>query len=330
MAARGDNTCMTNLAKLGSLPAWPAMRGEIDAAVRAVLGTLPKERAELQTKTIDEVQYPGYVRRRVNYFVDEWERVSAWLFVPDRKDEMPAIVCCHQESSQGKDECAGLEGDTLLAFAQHYAELGYVTIAADSITVGDRTPAALPPFDTRNFYKDNPKMSALGKMLSDHMCAVDVLCEIKRVDSARIGVVGHGLGGLNALFLAAFDDRVQTCVASCAFTRFATDKEPERWARESGFVCLPLLREAIKARKYPFDFEHILALIAPSPTLILAGLNDETLPNTKSAEKAVQIASNVYRMLGAGSVLDLYTHHDGHRVTPDGLQIADEWFERWL
>lgn len=321
---------MIKLSKANSLATWPATRNEIETIVRHFLGVFPKERVDLQTKTVDELPGRGYVRRRINYFVDEWERVSAWLFVPERKDEMPAIICCHHEVPQGKDEAAGLEGDPLLAFAQHYAELGYVTLAPDCITAGDRISAGLAPYDTRNFYKDYPKLSALGKMLIDHMCAVDVLSDVKLVDSARIGVIGHGIGGLNALMLAGFDERVQCCVASCAFTRLATDKEPERWSRDSGFICLPALRECIKSRKFPFDFEHLLALIAPSPTLVIAAQNDEWLCNSKSAEKAVQAASAVYRMLGAADFLKLYMHNEGRRVSPETLQAADEWFERWL
>jgi len=321
---------MVNLAKSVNLKDWPGLRGRIESCVKEVMGSIPAERVDLQVKTIDEINYPGYVRRRINYFVDAWERVSAWLFIPDRKDEVPGIVCCHQQVPQGKDEPAGLEGEHILAFAQHYAELGYVTLAPDSITAGDRISAGMQPFDTRVFYKDNPKMSAVGKMLADHSRAIDVLCEAKRVDPARIGVVGHGLGAQNALFLAAFDERVQACVASCGFTRFAADKNPERWAQDEGFVYLPLLREAVKARKFPFDWEHILSLVAPCPTLVLSSLKDDLFSNTHSCEKAVQLAKGVYRLLGAADALNLYTHNDGHRVTPETLVACDEWLERWL
>ena len=322
---------MVNLARVNSLSGWPSARGQIEATVLSVMGPIAsKDRVELQTKTVDELSFPGYVRRRVNYFVDEWDRVSAWLFVPERKDEMPAILCCHSAVPQGKDETAGLDGEPLMALAQHYAELGYVTLAPDCITAGDRISTGLAPYDTKSFYKDYPKMSAMGKMLSDHMYAVDVLCEVKRVDSARIAVVGHGMGAANALFLAAFDERIQACVASCGFTRFAADKNPERWAPDSGFIYLPLLRDAVKKGEFPFDWEHILALLAPSPTLIVTALNDPIHSNTKSCEKAVQLASTVYKLLGAPEALGHFMHEGGHRMMPEVLEVADEWFERWL
>ena len=321
---------MLDLAKVKKLAEWPRLRAELEKTVQSVLGPIPKVRIELQTKTVDEMQYSGYVRRRINYFVSEWERVSAWLFVPENKEEMPGILCCHQEVPQGKDESAGLEGEPLMAFAQHYAELGYVTLAPDCITAGDRVSSGLDAYDTKNFYKDNPKMSAMGKMLADHICAIDVLCEAKKVDSARIGVVGHSLGGHNALFLAAFDERVQACAASCSFTQFATDKNAQRWAAPDGFVYMPLLRDAIKKGDYPFDFEHILALMAPSPTLIIAAQDDEIYGHLEGCEKAVRMAQSVYKLLGAQDALDIYTHDGGHCMTAESLQAADGWLERWL
>lgn len=321
---------MQDLSKLKSLSQWPNVRGAIEANVSNILGELPLERVELQLKVLDEVSFPGYSRRRVNYFVDEWERVSAWVFVPDGREEVPGILCCHQLAPQGKDEPAGISGDSTLAFAKRYAELGYVTLAPDCITAGERKPAGLPHYDTRSFYKEYPKMSVLGKMLLDHMCALDALSEVKRVDPARLGVIGHDLGGCNALLLAAFDQRVQCCISSCSFTRFADDKNVGRWAAENGFVLLPKLHEAIKKRSFPFDWEHILALAAPSPTLIISSSSDAVLSNPKSSEKAIKLARSVYKLLGAGDALDSYVHDAGHAVTSEVLERADDWFERWL
>ncbi len=321
---------MVDLAKVKDLTQWRELREEITATVREVLGAMPKQRPVLQLKVIDETSYPTYVRKRVNYFVEEWERVTAWLFVPEGKDEVPGVLCCHQTTPQGKDEPAGLEGDPALAFAQRYAERGYATLAPDCITAGDRISVNLKPYDTKSFYKERPKMSALGKMLWDHTLAIDVLCETRRVDPGRVGVIGHSLGGHNALLLSAFDERIQACVSSCGFTRFADDKEPTRWVRDNGFVYLPKLREAVKTGEFPFDWEHVLALGAPSATLLLTATNDTVFSNTRSCGKAARQARNVYKLLGAGEALEDYVHDAGHCVPQEALEKADEWFERWL
>lgn len=322
---------MIDLAKIKSAATWAGKRAEIEGSVRTLLGDIPRERLDLQVKTVDELEAPGYVRRRINYFADPWERVAAWLFVPEGKEEVPAILCCHSEVPQGKDEPAGIEGESRLAFAQYYAEQGFVTLAPDCPTTGDRTSSRKQPFDSRNFYKDNPTMSLAGKMLADHMRAIDVFNESKRVDTARIGVVGHGLGGFNALMLAAFDDRVRACVSSCAFTRFSQDKEPERWTGEKdGIALMPALKPHIESKEYPFDWEHILALAAPSAVLLLTSMAEGVFSNPKSVQKAVAQASQIYKLLRAPGALEQVVHYDGERVTPETQEIMDDWFERWL
>ena len=82
-----------------------------------------------------------------------------------------------------------------MAFATHFAELGYVTLAPDCITAGERVSSRSEPYDATLFYKDHPRASLLGKMLDDHAHALDVFEEERRVDAARIGVIGHGSGG---------------------------------------------------------------------------------------------------------------------------------------
>ena len=322
---------MVDFGKLKSPIEWPGARAEISAAVAEVLGPLPKKRVELQVKTLDERDCPGDVRKRINYFVDEWDRISAWLFIPDGKEETPAILCCHQETPLGKDESAGLGGDSRLALAQRYcADFGYITLAPDCVTAGDRVTARQEPLKGKSYYKASTKLSMLGKMISDHMHAVDVISDMKRVDGSRVGAIGHGLGATNALMLTAFDDRIGACVASSGFTRFAEDKQPERWFDPDGIALLPKMKAHFEKGKFPFDWEHLLALAAPSPILMVNNLEDPAYTNPKSAEKAYKSVQQVYKILGASGALDYYAHHDGHTLTEPTLELADEWFERWL
>jgi len=321
---------LNELSKVKSLGDWPKVRRGIESAVTSVIGKIPSNGIELQVKTVDEMEFPGYIRRRVNYFVDDWTRVSAWVFVPEGKEEFPAVLCFHGRHRWGKDEAAGLEGDSTLAFAKHFAQRGYVTLAPDCITAGERISGGLDAFDTTSFYKDNPKLSLVGKMLADHMRGIDALMELPYVDSARIGVIGHDIGAYNALFLAAFDERVRGCVASCGITSIQEDKNPERWVEDEGLVLCPKLSEAVKNNKFPFDWDQIIALAAPSPILLITALNDDVLSNTKSCEAVVKRARKVYKFLGAQDAVENFTHRDGHTMSADAMEVADEWLERWV
>lgn len=321
---------LSGLTKIKSLDEWPKMRKEIESAVTSVIGKVASNGIELQVKTVDEMEFPGYVRRRVNYFVDDWTRVSAWLFVPDGKEDFPAVLCFHGRNRFGKDEAAGLEGDSTLAFAKHFAERGYVTLAPDCITAGERISSGLDAFDTASFYKENPQSSLVGKMLADHMRSIDALMELSSVDGARIGVIGHDLGAYNALFLAAFDERVRGCVASCGITSVQEDDNPARWIEDDGLVLCPKLSDAIAKKKFPFDWDQIIALAAPSPILLITALNDSILSNTKSCEAVVKRARKIYKFLGAQNALVNFTHRDGHKMSADAMEAADEWLERWV
>jgi len=321
---------MIDLKKVETLADWQQLRPEIERTVRDALGLTPRDRPDLQMKTVDEEEYEGYVRRRINYFVEDWERISAWLFIPEDKEESPAILCCHSMVGQGKDEPAGVEGNPLLAFAQHYAQMGYVTLAPDCITAGERVSVGLYPFDTKMYYRDNPRQSAMAKMLWDHVRAIDALCELKRVDNERIGVTGHGFGAQNALFLAALDERVQACVASCGFTRFEDDAAPERWAMQEGFTYIPKFRKAVREGRFPFDWEHVLALATPTPMLILAGLNGDQGNNPNSCKKAVKMTRRIYDLLGASEALAVRCRSKKQDLDLTTRETADSWFERWL
>ena len=320
---------VVDLLKMKSALEWAGQRQQVETNIKSMLGIIPQRKTDLQFKVIDEIDHPGYTQQRVNYFVDEWDRVSAWLFLPSGKDEIPLILCCHQEVAEGKDEPAGVSGDPRLAFARHYAEMGYATLAPDCITAGERVLNRSTAYNSSNYYKTNPPLSLWGKMLLDHQYALDAITEVGRIDTARVGVIGHGLGASNALLLSAMDDRILACVASCGFTRFATDKTPERWNRED-LRLMPAIEQYFESKQYPFDWEHILALAAPSALLIINSLSDAKFHNPKSCQKAVNLAGNLYKLLGASSAIEHYGHYDGHRITPETQEIADDWFDRWL
>jgi dienelactone hydrolase len=321
---------MVDLRALNDAAGWSRARKEIGESVERLLGQRIGKRAELQLSVVDEIEFPHYIRQRVNYFVDDWTRVSAWMFLPKQQEEVPAILCCHQECRQGKDEPAGLNGNGRMAFAAHYAERGYVTLAPDCITAGERISSRSEPYDTELFYKDHPNASLLGKMLDDHLHALDVLEEEQKVDSARIGVIGHGLGGTNALMLAATDGRVQCCVASCGFTRFSSDPNVDRWISEKGINLIPKLRESVESGDFDFDWEHLLAMAAPSAVMVITAMGGSPHANPESCGEAVEQVEKLYKYFGAPRAIEHFEHDDGHQMTYEGLDMADDWFERWL
>ncbi len=113
------------------------------------------------------------------------------------------------------------------------------------------------------------------KPSSTTLRCIDLLQSMENVDSARIGVIGHSLGGHNAMFAAAFDRRIKVIVASCGWTKFSYYNIGEEASKRYGGRLgpwaqtryMPLLREkyGLDQQRMPFDFDEVIATLAPRP-----------------------------------------------------------------
>jgi len=316
-----------DLSKIKSLAQWRAIQADLQQAVRDCLGPVADPPRSLSYRVVSEDDLPSNVRRQqIAFILPSEETVVGWLFLPDGKRELPALLCCHDWVPQGKDEPAGIDARKYLDFALYYARNGYVTLTVDNIGAGDRPLCREGGWNRQAFEEAAPGHTLAGKMLEDHRAVLSLFEECSAVDTGRIGVVGHGLGGFNALLLAAFDDRVQVCVASCGFTRFETDKLPGCWPSDPPLPLWPVRREDGSLPE--FDWEHILALAAPTATLVITP--NAVHSNPKSCQKAVRLADRIYKLLGAQGALDQYCYSTRDPFTHESREAADDWLERWL
>src|SRR5262245_47813608 len=81
---------------------WLRRRGEIVAAMQAVMGPLPgdEKRCPLDVKVEEEVNCGTYVRQLVTYASEPNSRVPAYLCVPkaalrEGAKNVPAVLCLH-------------------------------------------------------------------------------------------------------------------------------------------------------------------------------------------------------------------------------------------
>jgi dienelactone hydrolase len=243
------------------------------------------------------------------------------LLVPDHlKAKAPAMLCLHQTTSLGKAEPAGLGGSHNLHYAQELAERGYVALAPDYPNFGD--------------YSMNPYAkgyaSATMKGICNHMRAVELLASLAEVDPKRIGVLGHSLGGHNALFVAAFDPRIKAVVTSCGFNSFFAyaGGDLTGW---SHLGYMPRIATCFDndPKQMPFDFTEVLAAVAPRAVFISAPMEDSNFPVTGVMD-CVAAAKPVYRLLGAADKLMVQYPSGGHDFPPKIRQEAYEWLDRAL
>ncbi len=315
-----------------SVEQWTEKRNGIKAILDDFLGPFPLQACLLDSEVESEEDVGSCRRLKVTYNTLPSERVPAYLLIPgDASGPRPGIVVLHQTVPQGKDEVVGISGRPGMAIALHLVERGYVVLAPDGIAAGERVTPELEPYDTADIYQRYPNWNALGIMVWESIRAVDYLAGRPECDASRIGAIGHSHGGYGSIFLGAYDSRVKCVVSSCGVLPIREDPNPYRWARKEWFVFLPKLRPYIASGRLPFDFDDVMALIAPRAFLNCSAWNDRIFPNSRSIVPCMERVHGVYeKIYDAGEHVQNIMHGEGHGFPPQVRERAYQWLDRHL
>jgi dienelactone hydrolase len=302
---------------------WNELREKTLAGMQQVMGPLPRRAPQpLDIVVLEEETFPEFIRKKITYVSEGQDRVPAYLFLPQgSKKRRPAMLCLHQTTAIGKGEPAGLGPKVDLHYARELAARGYVTLAPDYPNFGE-------------YHVDPYAMgyaSATMKGIWNHMRAVDLLISLPEVDSRRIGVIGHSLGGHNALFLAAFDPRIRAVASSCGFNSFHKYMKGDLtgWSHK-GYMPRIASEYGKDPDRMPFDFPALLASLAPRPVFINAPAGDQNF-EVSGVRDCVDQAMPVYQQVfHAGNRLQVEYPDTGHEFPASVRMRAYEFLDRWL
>ncbi len=305
---------------------WRERVKHIRAGMEQVMGPLPvRKTADKPTvEKVSEEDAGKYTRTKLRIQVADGA-VPAWLLTPKvdtSVTKLPAMLCLHQTVPIGKNEPAGLGGKPSLHYAHELAERGYVCIVPDYPSFGEYE------YD----FKKSGSSFVSGSMVAirNNMTVVDYLITLPSVNPAAVGVIGHSLGGHNALFTAVFDERLQAVVTSCGYTPFH-DYYGGKVAGWTSDRYMPRIRDVYEnnADKIPFDFYEILAAIAPRGIYSCSPTRDSNF-DIAGVRKAVAEAGKVYELLGAKDKLILDAPEAEHDFPTAQRQAAYAWLDNLL
>src|SRR5687768_9822719 len=233
---------------------WARRRTHILAGMQEAMGALPDRSnlPELDVKVVAEMKGEGFVRQTISFVAEGADRVPADLYLPAsaaKGKRLPAMLALHQTSHNGKRDLGGGAKNPNMGYAPELARRGYVVLCPDYPSFGD--------YANYDFAKD-AYVSGTMKGVFNHMRCVDLLAARDDVDPERIGVIGHSLGGHNAMFVGVFDERLKVIVSSCGWTPFA-DYYGGKIAGWTSDRYMPLLRDKYKLdpKDVPFDFYEV-------------------------------------------------------------------------
>ncbi len=307
---------------------WGVRRADILSNMQQVLGRLPSPemRVPLNVQPVGVDEATGrHTRRKVVFTVAPEEQASAWLLLPDDRDERaPAMLCLHQTTAIGKDEPAGRGGQSNMHYAHELAERGFVCLVPDYPSFGE------DEFDLTTGPVRYPSGSL--KAVWNNMRAIDLLESLPEVDPDRIGVIGHSLGGHTAPLTAAFDQRLAAVVTSCGFTAFANYQGGDLSAWASPRYMPRIASEfGSDPARVPFDFHEVLAAIAPRPVFVSAPLHDKNFDHD-GVEQVVAAVAPVYERMRSSEVqaVTLVSPDGGHDFPPETREQVYDWLTRML
>lgn len=264
---------------------WDQRRRLVEQDFRRAIGLeqLP-ERTALNVRAIATNSFSDYQVETLTLESRPGFPITADLYRPAKHtiERLPAVL-----SPIGHFLTPGKTAPEVQARCIGLARRGFTVLVYDAIGQGERmTPgnihhdagyALLPLGET-----------IAGWMVWDSMRLIDYLLTRDDVDGTRIGLTGNSGGGLNTLFTAALDARVQASVIAGFTFEFAN------WVRYGGAHCT--------CTHLPGVFRHmnwfeIASLIAPRAVMMIQGANDGIFP-ISGARASGAAVEHVYRLGG--------------------------------
>lgn len=321
--------------RVRTIEEWEIKRGQILAGMQEAMGKLPVKPAtdNFDLLVTGSLKRENYTRLTIHFNVADNESVHAYLYLPSGAGsgkKYPAVLALHGTGSEGKRYVDGEIPGKDYAYAKELAGRGYVVIAPDYPGMGE---AKDYDFDTDRYE------SGTMKGIFNHIRCVDFLKSLDYVDPERIGVIGHSLGGHNAIFAAAFDKRLKVVVSSCGWTlmdyydigEIAHTKYGGRlgpWAQEK---YMPLLRTKFRLEpgKIPFDFDEIIASIAPRAFFSSSPDGDSNF-DIKGVIKAASNIVKVYNLLNVEDNFKVIHPDAKHGFPLEAREEAYRFMDRFL
>ncbi len=325
------------------------LTGETPVVPVARLDPIPTNVSDVRTDALSS-EWKAYLSVPAGYvFERRTERVQTWNFpeftvesyrqangpgteqrvflaVPKgRKGRLPAVAVpfYYPEAMLGFDPATGEElpkfkGVTMLA---DLARRGFVAATADAYHLTYRLGAGEPRDDFRRWAKaadalarDWPCWTGIGKLTADTRLVIDLLAADPRVDAARIGIIGHSLGGKMAFYAGCLDPRVKVIVTS----DWGIDWDRTNWKDPWYWGAARVAAMKAAGRTHA----DLLSYAGGKPFMLIAGKYDNAA-SARAVLDAVPSCRDPERCV----ILD---HASGHRPPPDALEAGYRFLDKFL
>ena len=306
----------------------------------------PRQADSYSMNIISKEQREGYKAMKIEFNVNAYSRIRAYILVPEGDGPFPAINLLHDHGGHlfiGKekmirpiDENAEVTDDARMWSERLYdgqymgdylASKGYVVFSADAPMWGER--GREEGVDRSKYDIIAGNMMMLGRDLSAFMTYDDIsgthfLSTLPYVDSSRIGCAGCSMGGYRAWMLSALSDDIKVGASICWMTTTMVQMSVKDKKKEyGGFAnCIPGLRQYL-------DYPHIASLACPKPMLFINGTQDHLFP-VDGTREAFSIMQETWKSQNAADKISTELWDIPHSCGKSVQQRVLEFFQQHL
>jgi cephalosporin-C deacetylase-like acetyl esterase len=263
---------------------WNRQKAKLRANLLAAWGGFPADACRLDSQNHGELSRDGYRVEKITFQTRPGVRMTANLYLPDKKGKLPAILMVHGHWRGAKQDpvvqsrCIGA------------AKLGYVVLCVDAFGAGERgigtklgeyhgemTAATLLPIG----------LPLSGLQVYENTRAVDYLCTRPEVDQDRIGITGASGGGNQTMYAGAFDERFKCVVPVCSVGNYQA---------YLGAACC--MCEVVPGALKFTEEGAILGLVAPRGLMVINATRDAVQFSVSEAKKSLAFAEPIFKLHG--------------------------------
>ena len=317
-------------AALLSVQALEQRQARLRADYLDLLGSLPNK-TPLDPVILDTIQEVGYRIEKLMYQSRPNHHVTANFYLPETGAGGPypavLVMCGHYPIGKAIE----LYQDLCISLATH----GIAALIVDPISQGERAQIEHPTAGALLFRGQSGTSahsrldvggvltgtSVVAHSLWDNHRGVDYLySRLDVVDTARIGCTGSSGGGSQAMYLAAYDQRLKVAAVNSLLmnepTLFRTIG-PQTASQNLSYEGAHLI-----------DHPDYITLFAPKPYLILGATRD--FFDITATRETYQEAQAVYDLLGVSDQVKFFEEDTVHGYTQARREVAVQWFRSWF
>lgn len=266
--------------------------------VEKTMQIAPPAPPTLDYEVIGEEQREGYKAQKILYWVNGWEKVMAYLLIPDApaKKKLPAALLLHDHGAHfsiGKEKMVRpFDVDsTLMAdakdwsercydnqyFGDEMAKRGYVVLSIDALFWGDRGRKEGVRYDSQQALASNMMQmgSSWGAYITwDDIRSAHFLASLPMVDNKKVACVGFSMGSYRSWMCAALSDDISASASICWMNdteHLMTLTNNQNKGGSAYAMLIPSIRQIM-------DYPDVAALACPKPTIIFNGSRDKLMP----------------------------------------------------